>query len=193
MGAAHRVVRHRAPDGRRGNLYRHLPVHRAACHHRPLCRGRQLRRLEFALGGGQRRSLRDWRPGHDHRDDAVDFLLHAVVYQGNQPRCQRRAAGRHRAGQMQRSRLSIRPTLLPAGKEHAVRNKPADVLRPASSFNVTPGFASRRLAVGARVTVEIIRPNWIGEYYRFTMRARRGPGVQIARLAPGGSVPGAGC
>jgi hypothetical protein len=62
-----------------------------------------------------------------------------------------------------------------------------------TSFNVTPAFASRRLAVGTRVTVEVVRPNWIGEYYRFTMRARRGPGVQIACLAPGGSVPGAGC
>ena len=60
-------------------------------------------------------------------------------------------------------------------------------------FNITPGFASRRLAVGTRVTVEIIRPNWIGKYYRFTMRAHRGPRVQIACLAPGGSVPDAGC
>ena len=47
-----------------------------------------------------------------------------------------------------------------------------------TSFNVTPAFASRRLAVGTRVTVEIVRPNWIGNYYRFTMRAGRGPGVQ---------------
>lgn len=62
-----------------------------------------------------------------------------------------------------------------------------------TSFNITPAFASRRLAVGSRVTVEIVRPNWIGNYYRFTMRAGRGPGVHIACLAPGGSVPGAGC
>jgi len=61
------------------------------------------------------------------------------------------------------------------------------------SFNITPAFASRRLAVGTRVTVEIIRPKWIGKYYRFTMRARRGPRIQIGCLAPGGSVPNAGC
>ena len=61
------------------------------------------------------------------------------------------------------------------------------------SFNITPGFASRRLAVGTRVTVEIIRPSWIGKYYRFTMRARRGPRAQIACLVPGGTVPRAGC
>ena len=63
----------------------------------------------------------------------------------------------------------------------------------SGSFNITPGFASRRLATGTRVTIEIIRPAWIGKYYRFTMRARRGPRVQIACLAPGGSVPDAGC
>lgn len=63
----------------------------------------------------------------------------------------------------------------------------------SGSFNITPGFASRRLAVGTRVTVEIIRPSWIGKYYRFTMRARRGPRAQIACLVPGGTVPRAGC
>lgn len=62
-----------------------------------------------------------------------------------------------------------------------------------SNYNVTPGFAGHRLAVGTRVTVEIIRPNWIGKSYRFTVRARRGPRIQIACLAPGGSVPGVGC
>lgn len=61
------------------------------------------------------------------------------------------------------------------------------------SFNITPGFKRRRLPVGTRITVEIIRPNWIGKYYRFTVRAGRGPRVQVACLAPGGSVPGAGC
>jgi hypothetical protein len=63
----------------------------------------------------------------------------------------------------------------------------------SGSFNITPGFASRPLAVGTRVAVEIVLPDWVGKYYRFTMRARRGPRVQIACLAPGGSVPGAGC
>ena len=61
------------------------------------------------------------------------------------------------------------------------------------SFNITPGFRHRRLPVGTWITVEVIRPNWIGKYYRFTVRAGRGPRFQIACLAPGASVPGAGC
>lgn len=61
------------------------------------------------------------------------------------------------------------------------------------SFNITPGFGHRHLPVGTRITVEVTRPNWIGKYYRFTVRARRGPLIQISCLAPGASVPGIGC
>ena len=61
------------------------------------------------------------------------------------------------------------------------------------SFNVTPGFLSNKLRVGARITVEIARPSWVGKFYRFTVRSRRGPRIQIGCLAPGGTVPGAGC
>jgi len=61
------------------------------------------------------------------------------------------------------------------------------------SFNITPGFTSRRLAVGTRLTIEIVRPNWVGKYYGFTVRARRGPRIQIGCLAPGASVPNTGC
>jgi hypothetical protein len=61
------------------------------------------------------------------------------------------------------------------------------------SFAITPGFGSHRLAVGTRITVEVTRPNWIGKYYGFTVRSRRGPRIQIACLASGGSVPGVGC
>jgi hypothetical protein len=61
------------------------------------------------------------------------------------------------------------------------------------SFLITPGFASHRLGVSSRITVEIIRPNWVGKYYSFEVRARRGPRIQIGCLAPAGSVPGQGC
>jgi len=61
------------------------------------------------------------------------------------------------------------------------------------SFLITPGFGSRRLKAGTRITVEIVRPNWVGRYYRFTVRPRRAPRIQISCLAPGGSVPGQGC
>jgi hypothetical protein len=61
------------------------------------------------------------------------------------------------------------------------------------SFLITPGFANHRLGVSSRITVEIIRPNWVGKYYSFKVRARRGPRIQIGCLAPGDSVPGQGC
>jgi hypothetical protein len=71
--------------------------------------------------------------------------------------------------------------------------KPRRMCFSGGSFAITPGFASRRLAVGTRIAVEIVRPNWIGKYYGFTVRPRRGPRIQISCLAPGGSVPGVGC
>ncbi len=104
------------------------------------------------------------------------------------------SVGRERARQMQRPRLPVHPPQQPRSlSARGAGRKNAGMCFTSGSFNITPCFARRRLAVGPRVTVEIIRQNWIGKYYRFTMRARRGPRVQIACLAPGGSVPGARC
>ena len=61
------------------------------------------------------------------------------------------------------------------------------------TVNLAPAFKNHRLHVGARINVEITRPGWIGKYYMFTVRSRRGPQIQIACLAPGGSRPGVGC
>lgn len=61
------------------------------------------------------------------------------------------------------------------------------------TFNLTPGFAKHRLRVGTRLTVTITLPNWIGKYYTFTVRARRGPRIQVGCLAPGSASPGGGC
>ena len=78
--------------------------------------------------------------------------------------------------------------------KHARCGKKAKGMCLASgSFVVTPGFVRHRLGIGSRITIEIIRPNWVGKYYSFTVRARRGPRIQIGCLAPGGSVPGQGC
>ncbi len=56
-----------------------------------------------------------------------------------------------------------------------------------------PRFARHHLAVGTRITVEIIRRNWIGKHYTFKMRAGQPPRIQIACLAPQSSLPGVGC
>jgi Bacterial Ig-like domain (group 3) len=63
----------------------------------------------------------------------------------------------------------------------------------AGTFLITPGFARHRLGVGSRITIEIVRPSWVGKFYSFTIRSRRGPRIQIGCLAPGGGVPGQGC
>ncbi|HET6864635.1 MAG TPA: Ig-like domain repeat protein [Solirubrobacteraceae bacterium] len=53
---------------------------------------------------------------------------------------------------------------------------------PPGTLNLTSSFAGRHLAVGARITVSIIRPSWVGKSYTFTVRPRRGPRVQIGSL-----------
>jgi hypothetical protein len=64
---------------------------------------------------------------------------------------------------------------------------------PRGRIDLTAGFRRHRLSVGATITVMITRPGWIGKYYIFAVRARRGPRVQISCLAPGGTRPGVGC
>jgi Bacterial Ig-like domain (group 3) len=61
------------------------------------------------------------------------------------------------------------------------------------SVDLARGFEQRRLSVGTRIMVTIARPNWIGKYYEFTIRARQAPVIRTGCLAPGGIRPGVGC
>jgi hypothetical protein len=79
------------------------------------------------------------------------------------------------------------------GKRAQCGKKKKAMCSAYGSFQITPGFASHHLGLGSRVTVEIIRPSWVGKFYSFTVRSRQGPRIQIGCLAPGGSVPGQGC
>ncbi len=63
----------------------------------------------------------------------------------------------------------------------------------SATIGLEPSFRKRRLDVGTGVSVQILRPGWIGKYYLFTMRAGRGPKIEISCLAPGRTVPGRGC
>jgi hypothetical protein len=63
----------------------------------------------------------------------------------------------------------------------------------ASGLSLTGIFRSHHLKVGTRITVMITKPSWTGKYYRFTIRAGRGPGVRIGCLAPGATSPGGPC
>ena len=79
------------------------------------------------------------------------------------------------------------------GKRTRCGKKTKGMCAANGSFLITPGFAKRHLSVGSRITVEIIRPNWVGKFYSFTVRSRQGPRIQIGCLTPGSSVPGQGC
>jgi hypothetical protein len=50
-------------------------------------------------------------------------------------------------------------------------------------------FANRRLRVGARVTIAIVRQGWNGVFYVISI-TRRGAHMAKACLAPGATVPG---
>ncbi len=65
--------------------------------------------------------------------------------------------------------------------------------RSPATVGLGHAFHRRKLHVGTGVIVQIVRPGWIGKYYRFTMRSGKGPKIQISCLAPGQTVPGRGC
>lgn len=60
-------------------------------------------------------------------------------------------------------------------------------------YSLTGTFAGRRLGVGTALTIMLVRPQYIGKYYRFTVLARRQPRVQISCLAVDSTRPGVGC
>jgi hypothetical protein len=59
--------------------------------------------------------------------------------------------------------------------------------------SLEPEFHGHNLAVGSRVSVTISRTLDIGKYYRFVVRRRRAPSVNISCVAPGSIVPGRNC
>ena len=61
------------------------------------------------------------------------------------------------------------------------------------ALNLIAPLRRHRLRVGARLTIEILVPNWIGKYYQFTIRSSHAPRVLIACVAPGRTHPGVGC
>ncbi|MGH2870648.1 MAG: Ig-like domain repeat protein, partial [Solirubrobacteraceae bacterium] len=63
----------------------------------------------------------------------------------------------------------------------------------AGIVQLASAFGRRHLGVGAQVSIAIVQPRWVGKYYRFTFRSRRGPSVKIGCLAPGATRPGKSC
>ncbi len=63
----------------------------------------------------------------------------------------------------------------------------------SSTVDLAALFRGHRLAVGTQIVVEIRRAGWVGKYYSFTMRSRRGPLIRTLCLAPGSTKPGVNC
>jgi hypothetical protein len=63
----------------------------------------------------------------------------------------------------------------------------------ASAIDLSPSFAGQSLAAGSQLTIMVVRPNYVGKYYGFTVRVGEQPEVSISCLAPGSSTPGVGC
>jgi hypothetical protein len=61
------------------------------------------------------------------------------------------------------------------------------------NVNLAKHFGGRKLDVGARVTVRLTHPGWLGKYYAFVVRHGRQPTIDTACLAVGEAQPGAGC
>jgi hypothetical protein len=61
------------------------------------------------------------------------------------------------------------------------------------TVDLTARFSNKRLSVNAQLTVEIVRPNFIGRYFSFVVRSGRGPRVRVSCIAPGVVKPGVGC
>ena len=61
------------------------------------------------------------------------------------------------------------------------------------TVDLLSSFRSRHLRPGARLTIALIRPDWIGKIYIFTFRTGGPPRIQIGCLAPGGTRLGVGC
>jgi Bacterial Ig-like domain (group 3) len=64
---------------------------------------------------------------------------------------------------------------------------------PPNNFFLTKYFSGRRLATGAKITILISHPDYLGKYFSFNVRARKQPVVTIACLAPDSTQPGVGC
>jgi hypothetical protein len=61
--------------------------------------------------------------------------------------------------------------------------------RQGPTINLASLFKGRYLGVGARITVNVIRPGWVGKSFQFTTRAGHPPALKIVCLMPGSNRP----
>lgn len=171
-----------------GNMHAHLQKAQSAYHLRGLSGGWLVRSLRLGSLDGDGPGTR-----HDFRHNAVELPLHPYVLAD--PRADRewRAASRQDSPQLPRPWLSL---LAPC---YAVRRKGRCGSRTrrhcggTGGINAARALREKRLGVGTRITVQIVKPSWIGEEYTFTMRAGQRPRIQVGCLEPGARSPSLAC
>jgi hypothetical protein len=77
----------------------------------------------------------------------------------------------------------------------ATRKKCKGKRPPGVTFavNLASLLRGKHLAVGTRISVNVVKAGWVGKSFLFTMRSSSIPREQSACLASGSSTPGVGC
>jgi hypothetical protein len=57
--------------------------------------------------------------------------------------------------------------------------------KPGATVNLLSHFGHHHLRPGTRITVRLVRPNWVGKYYLIRIRGGHGPRITKRCLAPG--------
>jgi hypothetical protein len=78
-------------------------------------------------------------------------------------------------------------------RQKRCRSTRAHACPAPGTIDLGPSFHRRDLRAHVRVTVTVTRGRYVGKYYRFTIRPRKQPLVDISCLAAGSSTPGVGC
>jgi hypothetical protein len=71
--------------------------------------------------------------------------------------------------------------------------KPKHRASSKSEVDLTALFKNRRLHVGTHISVNVLKPGWVGTTFLFTTRANRTAREQTNCLAAGSTKPGQGC
>jgi hypothetical protein len=75
-------------------------------------------------------------------------------------------------------------TVVPVSKTRRCGPKSKRTCPTNGVVDLTSRFAKHRLRPLAKITVEIVRPGWIGKTYTFVVQAHRAPRTSSACLAP---------
>ncbi len=87
---------------------------------------------------------------------------------------------------------STRLTPLASARCHGPHCPPGDS-SPPSRLSLAPIFRRRHLRPGTVITVRVLKDDWVGRSFTFTVLANHRPKHSSTCLAPGSAQPGQGC